>query len=301
MMAKKFTPRTSKRQRKKVNPAAILGGGDVFRRSDEKLLEGALIEKVKLSEIQVREQVRTKFNDHSLRELAANIEMNGLIQPLVVHRDLHGGLALVCGERRYRAMTQINQMTVAPCFILEGKTGEELMAIQFSENSSREELHYVDRADGILNYQRATGQSERKICQALGISKSEVHRGLLIAKLSTKLKEAAKTFSIEKYVLLEVEATEKSSIREELEKQICSGHLVKRSQLRKFLLAQRSADRKDKLAQKKVPSLPRNLSANAFLKAMQSNSKHLDEKAQKALEELVESTKSGGPNSSSGS
>ena len=234
-MTKKFAPRTSKRQRKKINTYDLLGDRDIFRRSDEKLLEGALIEKLKLSEIKVKEQVRTQFNDHSLRELAANIKLNGLIQPLVVHRNQKGKLTLICGERRYRAMTHIVQMTEAPCFILENKNKEELMAIQFSENSSREELHYVDKADGIFNYQKTTGGSERKICQALGISKSEVHRGLLIAKLPHKLKEAAKSFNIEKYVLLEIESMESKKTRKNLEKLICAGELTKRSQLKKAL------------------------------------------------------------------
>ena len=80
------------------------------------------------------------------------------------------------------------------------------MAIQFSENSSRENLHFIDKADGILNYQMATNVSERKITAALGISKSEVHRSLLLAKLPKKLKHAAKEFNIEKYVLLEFDA-----------------------------------------------------------------------------------------------
>ena len=234
-MAKNFAPRTSKRQRKKIDTYDLLGERDIFLRSDKKLLEGSLIEKVRLSGIQVKEQVRTQFNDYSLRELAANIKLNGLIQPLVVHRNQKGKLALICGERRYRAMTHINRMTEAPCFILENKTEEELMAIQFSENSSREELHYVDKADGIFNYKKATGRSERKICQTLGISKSEVHRGLLIAKLPHKLKEAAKNFNIEKYVLLEVETIESEKTRKELEKLICAGKITKRSQLKKAI------------------------------------------------------------------
>ena len=32
--------------------------------------------------------------------------------------------------------------------LLEDKSSDELNAIQFSENSSREALHYIDKADG---------------------------------------------------------------------------------------------------------------------------------------------------------
>ena len=239
-MAKTFTPRTSKKLRKQVAVQDILGDSEVFRRSDEKLLEGALIEKVKMSKIQVNEQVRTKFNDDSLQDLARNIRTNGLIQPLVVHRDGAGKLTLICGERRYRAMTLVEELEWAPCFILENKTPEELMAIQFSENSSREELHYVDQADGIFSYQQATGQSERKICQALSISKSEVHRGLLIARLPQEIKEAAKQFGVEKYVLLEWDAVEDMELQQKLAARICSGGLTKRIQLKRALAARKA-------------------------------------------------------------
>ena len=54
--------------------------------------------------------------------------------------------------------------------MLMRKSKEELMAIQFSENQAREDLHYIDQADSIYVYQKLTGTSERKITAALGIS-----------------------------------------------------------------------------------------------------------------------------------
>ena len=185
-MTKKFNARVSKRERKTIDMSQNLTR-DLFKYADQKLLEGARLEEVYLKHIVVKEQVRTKFNDSSIKDLAENIRVNGLIQPLVLHRDENGKDTLVCGERRYRAMSTLDDMEKCPCFILEGKSPQELMAIQFSENSSREELHYIDKADGILNYQKATKASERKITAALGISKSEVHRSLLIAKMPKKI------------------------------------------------------------------------------------------------------------------
>ena len=280
-MAKNFIPRRPKRQREQAAPFAQGVGSiqDIFNRSDQRLLEGALIETIKLTDIMVKEQVRTKFNDDSLQELAANIKLNGLIQPLVVHREFGGGLVLICGERRYRAMTRINKMREAPCFILENRSQEELMAIQFSENSSREDLHYVDRADGVLSYQRATGQSERKICQALGISKSEVHRGLLIARLPRTLKEAAKHFAVEKYVLLEVAAVADGEVRKRLEGAICGGEITKRAQFKRAL---------GKTRPRKSPrQQPRSLDAEELLRAIKANPQRLDRRAREVLKELM--------------
>lgn len=294
-MAKSFAPRLSKKNRKKVELSDKLDK-DIFKLSDERLLQGARLVEIKLADITVREQVRTKFNDSSIKELAANIEANGLIQPLVVHRNGDHDYTLICGERRYRAMASI-EMKHAPCFVLEGKSEEELMAIQFSENSAREALHYIDKADGILNYQKATRASERKIQAALGISKSEVHRSLLIARMPKKMKDAAKKHDIEKYVLLEWDALEKGSFKTTLEKQILNGEVTKRSQLRtllrsgKTLKASKGPKRKKTTRTRKKPALPRGLTANAFLKAMDSKAKDLDPEARAMFKELINQTK----------
>jgi ParB family chromosome partitioning protein len=228
-MSKIFTPRVSKKDREKLDLAGSLNS-HLFSKTDQKLLEGARLQNVKLSEISVRKQVRTYFNDDSIKELAENIKLNGLIQPLVIHRE-GNQFVLICGERRFRAMGLITEMLEAPCFILEDKTSEELMAIQFSENSARENLHYIDVANSILDYQLTTNASERTIMAALGVSKTEVHRSLLIAKLPTELKEAAKKYAIEKYVLLEWDKIPTGKTKASLLKKILSGELTKRAQL----------------------------------------------------------------------
>jgi ParB family chromosome partitioning protein len=231
-MAKEFSARVSKRERKVTD---ITSGIDekILRANDLKLLKGAQLANIRLKDIEVRDQVRTKFNDESLRELGENIKVNGLIQPLVLHRE-GNKFVLVCGERRFRAMTLI-EMAEAPCFILENKSKEELMAIQFSENQAREDLHYIDQADSIYGYQKLTGTSERKITAALGISKSEVHRCLMIAKLPRDIKEAAKQFNTEKYVLLEWDELQKNEFKDEIKSRILSGEINKRLQLKRII------------------------------------------------------------------
>lgn len=292
-MSKTFAARVSKKQRTTIDLAEKVTdkiGRDIFKISDERLLQGAKLAEIYIKEIVVKEQVRTKFNDESIKDLAKNIEINGLIQPLVLHQDKNGRYRLICGERRFRALS-FNKAEKAPCFVLENKSEQELMAIQFSENSSREELHYVDKADGILNYQIATEASERKIQAALGISKSEVHRSLLIAKMPRNLKEAAKEHDIEKYVLLEWDAMSKSSFKNEIEKKILGGEITKRAELAQIISSGGLVK-----ASKKIPlksGLPKGISANAFLKAMSSKSKdlNLDKKTQDLLRTLVEETK----------
>ena len=288
-MAKTFAPRVSKKQRKTIDHSVNLSRDLYEKLSDEKLLQGAELSEILLKDIVVKDQVRTKFNDSSLKELASNIEVNGLIQPLVLHK-VKGKYTLLCGERRFRAMSLI-KMKKCPCFVLENKNEEELMAIQFSENSSREALHYIDKADGILNYQKATKASERKIQAALGISKSEVHRSLLIARMPKKIKETAKVYDIEKYVLLEFSALDASPFKKQLEKKIHAGEITKRSQLKKAISSGVVTAGKKRVTKSKA--LPKGLTASAFVKAMQSKSKDmkLDKKTQDMLKALIADTK----------
>lgn len=288
-MTKKFAARVTKKERQTIDLSDRLGNDLMKRLEDNHLLQGARLEELRLKDIVVKDQVRTKFNDSSLRELAANIKENGLIQPLVVHRE-GNHYVLICGERRFRAMSSI-PLESAPCFILEDKSHEELMAIQFSENSSREALHYIDKADGILNYQKATKASERKITAALGISKSEVHRSLLIAKMARDVKEAAKQHNTEKYVLLEYDALEAGTLKDSVKKQILDGSLTKRAQLKR-VVRNGGVVRPGKKV-RKSPELPKGLTANAFLKVMNAKSKdmELDPATKKALAKLLEETK----------
>lgn len=272
-MAKQFASRVSKKDRVRKDITSHLDER-IFKLNDEKLLKGAMLDNIAISKITVKKQVRTKFNDDSIQELATNIKENGLIQPLVVHRD-GSRYVLICGERRFRAISLLPEMIEAPCFILEDKTPEELMAIQFSENSAREQLHYIDQADSIFGYKKLTGASERKIQAALGISKSEVHRCLLIAKVPKLLKEAAKVHNIEKYVLLEWSALETGTLKNSLKKKIADGDITKRLQLKRAITTGGGVI-KTKTKAKAKKSSAATASASLFMKAMKQKTKDMD-------------------------
>lgn len=287
-MGKNFAPRESKKSRKTLDMSDLLSR-DLFQVANERLLEGAKLDKVKLKDIVVKEQVRTKFNDSSLKELADNIKVNGLIQPLVVHLE-NNKYTLICGERRFRAMNLI-KFDEAPCFILTDKTPQELMAIQFSENSAREELHYIDKADGILNYQKATKASERKIVKALGISKTEVHRSLLLAKLPDCVKEAAKSFNIEKYVLLEYGELKDDKLKKVVEQGVVDGQIVKRSQLRKVLKEGGLVNVIKGQKKTSIKKRGRAISTNTLIKKLQSND--VDKETKEKIRLLLEGESAG--------
>ena len=192
-------------------------------------------------------------------------------------------------------MSTLPEMKEAPCFILENKTPEELMAIQFSENSAREQLHYIDQADSISGYKKLTGASERKIQAALGISKSEVHRCLLIAKLPKQLKEAAKIHNTEKYVLLEWGSLDSGKIKNDIKKKIIDGEITKRLQLKRVITASGAVVKTKSGAKSKAAKANKASAASAslFMKAMKEKSKDMDLSKQELamIKKLMSETK----------
>ena len=125
----------------------------------------------------------------------------------------------------------------------------------------------------------------------MGISKTEVHRSLIIAKLANKIKEAAKTFDIEKYVLIEFNGIDNKTFKKKVERQILLGAVRKRAELRKMIKdGGVVASKSKRKTTKSRSSLPVGMSDDAFLKVMKSQAKDLDPATRKALNALLKDT-----------
>ena len=83
-------------------------------------------------------QPRKNFNDESLNELAASIEENGVIQPILVQRKGEGYM-IIAGERRWRA-ARIAGLSVIPAIVRE-LSDREVMEQALIENIQREDLN----------------------------------------------------------------------------------------------------------------------------------------------------------------
>ena len=129
----------------------------------------------------------------------------------------------------------------------------------------------------------------------MGISKSEVHRSLIIAKLPEEIKDAAKVHNIEKYVLVEYDVLSDESFKEEIRQRILTGDITKRARLRKLVReAHKDVDSVSDVKRKRKSStkqLSSTISANAFIKALQSKAGGVDKETRNLLKSLVEETK----------
>jgi hypothetical protein len=92
--------------------------------------------------------------------------------------------------------------------------------------------HFVHIANKLKSYYELTGYAERTMAHFLGISKSEIHRLVLIAYMSDSVKNAATTYNTEKYVLLEWSELRDQQMRNYLYTDLVAGTIRKRKQLK---------------------------------------------------------------------
>ena len=77
------------------------------------------ISKLKISLVDPkRDQPRKHFDKEALEQLAASINENGLLQPILVREYGEGRYQIIAGERRFRA-SKIAGLTEIPALVLE--------------------------------------------------------------------------------------------------------------------------------------------------------------------------------------
>ncbi len=106
----------------------------------------ANVELVPLSLIDVLPQIRTEFDNNSLHELAQDIQLHGLLQPVLLNPNLNR-FTLIAGERRLRAYRLLGLASI-PALITKASAADA-EDLQLAENIQREELGLEDLAHAV--------------------------------------------------------------------------------------------------------------------------------------------------------
>jgi len=128
-------------------------------------------------------QPRRVFTDEELKDLAASIKENGLLQPLVVRvaPGTTDRYELVAGERRFRAVTSLGWEDV-PVLVREA-SDETLLVLALVENLQREELNPLEEAEGYRTLTERFGMSQSDVARAMGKDRSTVANLLRLLNL----------------------------------------------------------------------------------------------------------------------
>lgn len=131
-------------------------------------------------------QPRKTFNEESLRELASSIKEYGVIQPLLV-RKTDAGFELIAGERRLRA-SKLAGLTDVPV-IRKELTDQEMAELAMIENLQREDLHYLEEAEGYQSLLNNFGFTQEELAKRVGKTQSTIANKLRLLKLEGKVRK----------------------------------------------------------------------------------------------------------------
>ena len=132
-------------------------------------------------------QPRKYFNEEALLELSKSIREYGVLQPITV-RVVEDRYELIAGERRLRA-SQLAGLSEIPAIIVD-LTDTESAVLALIENLQREDLSYIEEAEGYHNLIRQHEFTQEELASKIGKKQSTIANKLRILKLSDEVKEA---------------------------------------------------------------------------------------------------------------
>ena len=129
-------------------------------------------------------QPRQVFSEESLTQLSDSIRRHGILQPLSVRRTA-AGYQLIAGERRLRAGI-LAGLTEVPCILMQ-MDNRESSVVALVENLQRQDLDFIETAQGIQALMANHGMSQEQIAQLLGKSQSSVANKLRLLQHSREV------------------------------------------------------------------------------------------------------------------
>lgn len=132
-------------------------------------------------------QPRKTFDEAALNDLAASIQLYGVLQPLLVAPGENGQYLLIAGERRLRAskMAKLSEVPV----IVTDYTTQQIAEIALIENLQREDLHFLEEAEGYEQLLKEFHLTQEAMAQRVGKKQSTIANKLRLLKLSNECRK----------------------------------------------------------------------------------------------------------------
>ena len=129
-----------------------------------------------------RYQPRSKWENDKLEELAASIQEQGVISPIVVRAVDAGVYEIVAGERRYRASMRAGKKTIPA--IIRTIEDKDALAMALIENMQRTDLNAMEEALGVRRLIDEFGYTHEQAAKAIGKSRPATSNLLRLLNLT---------------------------------------------------------------------------------------------------------------------
>lgn len=132
-------------------------------------------------------QPRKIFSEDGIKELSESIKEIGLIQPISVRVKEDGRYELIAGERRLRAC-KLAEVEEVPSLIVQMEDKASAV-VALVENLQREDLNFIEEAEGYQRLIDDHGFSQKDIAEQIGKNQSTISNKLRILKLPAMAKD----------------------------------------------------------------------------------------------------------------
>jgi len=135
-------------------------------------------------------QPRSRMDEASLKELAASISAQGLVQPIIVRPlgpEATTPYEIIAGERRWRA-SQIAGLKEVPVHV-HHIADEAALAMALIENIQREDLNPLEEAQGLRRLIEEFKLTHQQAADAVGRSRSAATNLLRLLELADPVQE----------------------------------------------------------------------------------------------------------------
>ncbi len=132
-------------------------------------------------------QPRKQFNVSALEDLCESIKQYGVIQPISVRKLSANSFELVAGERRLRAAEMAGLREIPAIIVTVTDNDSAVMAL--IENLQREDLTFMEEAEGYNNLLIEHGLTQEELAQKIGKSQSTIANKIRLLKLPPLVKK----------------------------------------------------------------------------------------------------------------
>lgn len=143
---------------------------------------------VDISEFNARKNLIDGQADSGIEDLAASIERQGLLSPIVVYAHANGRYALIAGQRRLLAHRHLGREFIDAIVREESLNGGDATALSLVENLHRADMNPRDKAAAFRALLAQYGD-ERRVSRETGVSLQTVRKYLALDDLAPLLKD----------------------------------------------------------------------------------------------------------------
>ncbi len=134
-----------------------------------------------------KDQPRKEFDAEKIKELAASIKEQGILQPIVARKLESGEYEIIAGERRWRA-AQVAGVHEIPV-ILKEADNKKVLEWALIENIQREDLNPIEESEAYNQLIGSFHYTHQELADKMGKERATISNALRLLTLSKDVRE----------------------------------------------------------------------------------------------------------------